>query len=421
MLFECIKKGTAPNRVVEFAKEYLKKHDFEELYYDQHFQPIHGGKYYIAPFPDCIFAFTIPEKRSLFQNMRLAFAHVDQPCFKIKGKADVRSMGCGQLNVEVYGGMTDHTWFDRPLGLAGSIALRSDDVFHPVMVSYDSQRPVAVIPGLAIHMKRDMNEGWKIDRQKELLPVVGLGKQWTEGSFLHFLATELSVDPEEILGYDLCLYNYDQPMYVGMKNELILAPRLDNLASVSALLEAITQADRDEGINMIGLFNNEEVGSVSKSGADSSLFELILRRVLKALNGTEDHLSLLLANSYYLSVDAAHAAHPNYPEKADITTRAIMGEGTVLKTSGTCKYASDCKMKAIMMALAEKYNILFQEVGDRNTIRGGSTLGPMVQAQLPMNGCDIGIPMWAMHSARETIARSDYDSLSQLVTAFLND
>ncbi len=421
MLFDCIKRGTAPVQVVDFAKEYLKKNNFEEVEYDKLFQGHPGGKYYISPFPDVLFAFTLGKKSNFFQSIRMAFAHVDQPCFKIKGKADHYNLGCGELNVEIYGGMTEHTWFDRPLGIAGSIALRGEDVFKPQVIHYDSERPLAIVPGIAIHMKREMNDGWKIDRQKELLPVIGLGKQWTQGSFVNFLGSEIGVDPEEILSYDLCLYNCDQPQYVGFKDELISGPRLDNLVSVAALLEAITEADREDGLNLIGLFNNEEVGSVSKSGADSALLENILRQIFHGLNASDDVLRACLGRSYFLSVDGAHGAHPNYPECCDITTRAILGEGAVIKTSGTCKYASDCTMKAIMVGLAEKYDILLQEVGDRNTIRGGSTLGPMIQAQVPMNGCDMGVPMWAMHSARETMAASDYQALCQMVTAFLNE
>ena len=421
MLFDCLKKGTAPNRVVSYAKEYLMQNGFEELYYDKIFHPIHGGKYFVTPFPDVLFAFTVGEKIKYLQSMRMAFAHLDQPCFKIKGKPDHKNFGCGQLNVEIYGGMTEHTWFDRPLGIAGMVALRGEEAFEPEIISYDSKRPVAIIPGIAIHMKRDMNEGWKIDRQKELLPVIGLGKQWTEGSFLRFLGTELEVDPDEILSYDLTLYNDEQPRYVGINDDLIVSPRLDNLTSVCALLEAITEADREDGINLIGLFHNEEVGSVSKSGADSTLLMGILKQIFHALTCSDDMLRASLGRSYYLSVDGAHGAHPNYPECSDITSRVILGEGVAIKTSSTGTYASDCRMKAIMTGLAEKYDILLQEMTNRNTIRGGSTLGPMIGAGTPMHGCDIGVPMWAMHSAMETISKNDYEALCQLLTAFLND
>lgn len=418
-LIQCIKRGTAPYQVVNFSKEYLKKEGFEELYYEKLFSPKVGGRYYIAPFPDVLVAFTMGNKRAHMQNLRMAFAHVDQPCFKIKSNPDFGSMGCAEINVEIYGGMTDHTWFDRPLGIAGIIALKGEDIFHPLIVSYDSGSPMAVIPGLAIHMQGEAGNGWKIDRQKELMPVVGLaGGTWTKQSFLQFLGKELNVDESEILNWDLNLYNYDQPQRIGFEKELFSAPRIDNLASVSALLEALVEGERDNGINLIGLFNHEEVGSLSKSGADSKLLTNILRAIFEALGCTEEIFRSSIAGSLYLSVDGAHAAHPNYPDKCDTTTRAYIGQGPAIKASGTCKYASDCKMQAILKGLAEKYEVPLQTIADRNTIRGGSTLGSMIGAYLPMSGCDIGVPMWSMHSAREAMAVSDYQALCQIVTAF---
>ena len=153
VLTECLAQGTSPVGVVSFAKEYLKQQGFEELYYNKMISPKENSKYYIAPFPDVLFAFTTGAGKEMIQSLRMAFAHVDQPCFKVKGKPDFKSMGCAMLNVEVYGGMMDHTWFDRPLGLAGTIVLKGEDVFNPIEVTYDSKRPVALIPGLAIHMQ----------------------------------------------------------------------------------------------------------------------------------------------------------------------------------------------------------------------------------------------------------------------------
>ena len=318
--------------------------------------------------------------------------------------------------------MMDHTWFDRPLGIAGTIMLRGEDVFKPEEVLYDSKRPIAVIPGLAIHMQREANNGWKIDRQKELMPLMGIANgRWTEGAFLHFLSEELSVDESEILSYDLNLYNYDQPQLCGVKEEILCSPRIDNLASVSALLESITDGERESGINLIGLFNHEEVGSFTKSGADSTLLGSILNRILSGMGCSKEQIEISLAQSYYLSVDGAHAAHPNYTDRCDTTTRAYIGQGATIKVSGTQKYASDCRMYAILLGLAEKYDILLQEINDRNTIRGGTTLGPMIGSHLPMMGCDLGIPMFAMHSARETMAMEDYISLCRLVTAFFTE
>ncbi len=419
LLMECLKKGVSPVHVVDYAKEYLRKNGFEELYYDGLFHPMQRGKYFVCPYPDVLFAFTTGKKRAYTQSIRMAFAHVDQPCFKVKAKADLRQMNSSQINVEVYGGMMDHTWFDRPLGLAGTVMVRGEDAFSPERKRYDSARPIAIIPGIAIHMKRNANDGWKIDRQKELMPVTGLdGAAWDQHEFLSFLAAELQIPKEDILHYDLGFYNFDEPLAVGMENELISSPRIDNLASVAALLESIVSGERDGGINMIGLFDHEEVGSVSKSGADSELLMMTLKQFLRGFGLTDDMVRASMAKSFFLSVDGAHGAHPNYGECADITTQAYLGQGVAIKESSTCKYASDETMISILKQLAKEENIKVQEIGDRNTIRGGSTLGSMLSAHLAARGCDIGVPMWAMHSARETMAAADYESLRGLVTAF---
>ena len=416
---ELLSKGKSPYHVTEWTGKQLQEAGYEELKLQESWQLHAGGKYYVRPYSGMVAAFAVPEQLDRKTALRLMLAHTDFPCFKIKPNPEVKTKDYRQLNVEPYGGMLKNTWFDRPLGLAGTIVLKGEDVFNPIEVTYDSKRPVALIPGLAIHMQREANNGWKIDRQKELMPLMGLANgRWTEDAFLHFLSEELSVDESEILSYDLNLYNYDQPQLCGVKEEILCSPRIDNLASVSALLESLTDGERESGINLIGLFNHEEVGSFTKSGADSALLPGILERILSGMGCSKEQIDISLAQSYYLSVDGAHAAHPNYTDRCDMTTRAYMGQGVTVKVSGTQKYASDCKMYAILKGLSEKYDILLQEINDRNTIRVGTTLGPMIGSHLPMAGCDLGIPMLAMHSARETMAMADYVSLCQLVTAF---
>ena len=401
-------------------KDFLNEYGYTELKESDAWNLKSEGKYYVTKNDSALIAFEVGTGDILESGIKMIGAHTDSPGFRIKGNPEITAEGAYlKLNTEVYGGPILHTWFDRPLGLAGTIVLKGEDVFNPIEVTYNSKRPVALIPGLAIHMQREANNGWKIDRQKELMPLMGLANgRWTEDAFLHFLAEELSVDESEILSYDLNLYNYDQPQLCGVKEEILCSPRIDNLASVSALLESLTDGERESGINLIGLFNHEEVGSFTKSGADSALLPGILERILSGMGCSKEQIDISLAQSYYLSVDGAHAAHPNYTDRCDMTTRAYMGQGVTVKVSGTQKYASDCKMYAILKGLSEKYDILLQEINDRNTIRGGTTLGPMIGSHLPMAGCDLGIPMLAMHSARETMAMADYVSLCQLVTAF---
>lgn len=419
VLMECLERGTAPVNVVAFAEEYLEGQGFAKLAWDAPLETVDGGKYYVTPFPDVLFAFIMDRGPGTTVPARMAFAHVDQPGFKVKGKPDFKNMGCAMMNVEVYGGMNDHTWFDRPLGMAGLVMLRGEDPFEPVPVAYDSRRPVAVIPGLAIHMDREALKGWKIDRQKELMPLTGFARgDWTEERFLHFLARELKTDVGEILAWDLNLYNRDLPEICGFEKDILCSPRLDNLVSVTALLESIGEAEATDHVKLIGLFNHEEVGSVSKSGARSFLLRSVLERIYAGKGCSPESWEIAFMHSSFLSVDGAHGAHPNYPDKCDPTTRALLGRGAVLKVNTTQKYASDCRMSAIIKELADRYDISLQEINDRNTIRGGATIGPMVGADLPMPGCDIGAPMLAMHSARETMAADDYESLYQLISAY---
>lgn len=419
-LFSCLKKGTSPESVVDFAREYLKKEGFEELHYDTLFFPQTGGRYFIAPFPDVFFAFTMGKKKGFIQPVRMAFAHGDQPCFKIRSKPEYTSMESSLLHVEAYGGMIDYTWLDRPLGVSGTVVLKGERVFTPESRRYDSKRPLAVIPGIA--GLREAGDGGKIDRQKELIPVVGLaGSAWTEGAFLHFLAKELDVDDSEILSYDLTLYNDDDPQLVGLSRELISSPRLDDLASVSALLEALVEGERSNGINLIGVFNHGEVGSVSRSGADSALLEDLLRGIFTSMDCSEQMFRTSVNNSWYLSVDGAHGARPDDRERCDKTTGACVGQGPVMKIGRASGYAADPQMQGILCGLAEKYDIPLQVTSDHDITGGESTFGAMIGARLPMRGCAVGVPMWSMHSARETMAFEDYESLCQILTAFFAD
>lgn len=419
LLQACLRQGTSPTRTVAFARRFLLENGYEELKANDDFSECEGGKYFITPFSDILFAFSIGSARKGRMPMRMAFAHVDQPGFKLKGRPDFKSMGCAMLNVEVYGGMVDHTWFDRPLGLSGTVALRGENAFSPLLRYYSSKRPVAVIPGLAIHMNREMNQGWKINRQKELMPLAGLaGGHWTDENFRYFLAEELQVEESEILSWDLNLYNSDEPVICGLEKELLCSPRLDNLVSVAALLESLLEGERDRGINLIGLFNHEEVGSLTRSGANSILLHELLCRILEGAGCSPEMIRASLASGTFLSVDGAQAAHPNYPDRADPTTRAFLGQGCAIKVNGSQKYASDYRMTAILKGLAEKYDIPLQEINDNSSIIGGRTLGPMIGAGLAMTGCDLGVPMLSMHSARETMCLQDYESLCQIITAY---
>lgn len=349
-------------------------------------------------------------------------AHTDFPCFKLKSKPEYTTKEYLQVNVEPYGGMIKGTWFDRPLGLAGKVMLAGEDAFTPKCVIFDSERALFTIPSLAPHMDRGANNKHEYDMQTELQPVTGmLTEACSRNGFLQeYLAKELNVDADEILSFDLFLYNMDHPECIGLTEEFVSAPRIDNLASVAALLEGITVETNTDNLSVIALFDNEEIGSRSKQGADSLLLRELLMRIKDSLQLTEEALQCALLRGFLLSVDGAHALHPNYTAKSDITNEVFLTKGPVIKTSASQRYLSDSEGTAVLMQICKEKNIPYQVQVNRSGMPGGQTLGPIAASYLPMQGADLGIPMLAMHSARELAAADDYASLRALIGAYFS-
>lgn len=422
-LMHLLQNSGSPYQVVENCEERLKEAGFEELDWHNVLCPVMGGKYYMKPYKTMLIAFTIGTKRNYFQNIRMATAHTDQPCFKVKPSPDMKEHGYLKVNVETYGGPILSSWMDRPLNLAGKIIVKSDRVFEPKVVIYDSKRPVGVIPNLAIHMQRDVNKGMELNRQKDMIPVLAtLSEKWNKDDcLLHFLAEEIGVAKEDILDFGLYFYNADEPELVGLDQEYISSPRLDNLTSVSALVDGIISGCREDGMNMIVLYDNEEIGSRSKQGADSNLIELILKSILTGLGQTDNQYTQTIAHSMYLSVDAGHAIHPNVPEKCDPTSKPVLGKGILIKTHANQLYVSDSEMSGAIRQMLDKWNVPRQNGISRSDIPGGRTLGPILSTVLPMKGADIGMPMLAMHSARELAAVADYEGLKTCIHAFFTE
>ena len=363
-----------------------------------------------------LFAFTLPEKWGDKEPaIRIAAAHTDFPCLRIKPSCDIKTNGYAQVNVEVYGGAILNTWLDRPLGLAGRVAVRGEDVFTPEVVHFQSEKNLMTIPNLAIHMNREVNKGVELNRQTELLPICGLAED--ADYFLNVLAKELSVKKEDILDFELTVYNKEKPEFVGLNDEFISASRLDNLNSCSALVSAIIDSDRTNGMNLIALFDHEEIGSRSKQGAGSILLHDMLERILQEA-GQEKEACSRLYNSMILSVDVAHGLHPNYAGKMDLTNKPVLGKGFCIKEACSQSYATDCGAVAVIQQICEKNQIPYQKFVNRSDIAGGGTLGSIASALLPVKTVDIGIPLLAMHSARELMAASDQQALIDLVKAY---
>lgn len=287
-LLQLLKAGTSAIMVVKEAEQQLKEAGFEELRFSNTWGLTEGGKYYMKHHDTTLLAFTVGQQVESQEGFKIAAAHTDFPCLRIKPNPDVVTSGYAQVNVEVYGGAILNTWLDRPLSISGRIAVKSNDVMHPDMQYIDIKRPLMTIPNLAIHMNREVNKGVELNRQTDMLPVVGLlEKELNEKqAFLKFLAKEEGVAVEDILDYELWVYCMQEPVTFGMNEELILSPRLDNLTSVQALLTGIIEGKQKKGINVIALFDHEEIGSKTKQGAGSLLLLNVLEKICDSFGKT---------------------------------------------------------------------------------------------------------------------------------------
>ncbi|MCI5872110.1 MAG: M18 family aminopeptidase [Clostridiales bacterium] len=428
ILFDLLKKGVSPVQAVSACEERLEHAGFERLEYKEEWELATGGKYYVNHHDTTLFAFTVGKKwgAGMAPQIRIAAAHTDFPCLRIKPSADVLSGGYAQVNVEVYGGAILNTWLDRPLGIAGRVAVRSEDVFAPVVREFVSEKNLLTIPNLAIHMNREVNKGVELNKQTDMLPILGLAvedvlpaEQRKTDYFLTFLADELSVKKEDILDFELTIFCKEEPQYIGLKDDFISSPRLDNLNSCAALVSGIIDAKRTEGLNMIALFDHEEIGSRSKQGAGSILLHDMLLRILKALGRGETSESDLY-QSMILSVDVAHGLHPNQAGKMDITNKPVLGKGFCIKEASSQSYATDCEAIAIIQQICDEKKIPYQKFVNRSDMAGGGTLGSIASALLPVKTVDIGIPLLAMHSARELMGTADQQALKDLTEAYFS-
>lgn len=421
-LIDVLKKGVSPFHCVEAAMQTLEESGFEELEYARPWNLKKGKAYMMNHHGTTLYAFTVGENFRADAMLRMAAAHTDYPYLRIKPNADFVTDRYAQVNVEVYGGPILNTWFDRPLGIAGRVIVRSKDVFAPKTMLYRSGRPVLIIPNLAIHMNREVNKGVAINNQVDLMPVADMLPEEQQGTdyFLSFLAEELAVKKEDILDFELNTYCVEEPAYVGIKETLLSSPRLDNQTSVAALLAAIVEGTRTDGINLIALFDNEEIGNTSKQGAASILLHDMVKRIYRSLGCSEEETDCAMYGGMLLSVDVAHALHPNHKEKMDITNHPVLGDGFCIKEACSQSYATDAKAIGILRQLCDQNKIAYQRFVNRSDVRGGGTLGSVASTLFPVRTVDIGIPLLSMHSARELMGRTDFDALASAVTAYFS-
>lgn len=414
-----IQESTSPYHTVRAAGNRLTSAGFERLTDGAAWVPVPGKKYVVMPYDSCLIAFSVGADAQAHDGFRIGAAHGDFPGFRIKPRPQMEKDGYLRLNAEGYGGVNHMSWLDRPLSLAGRIALRSEDPFSPRIQLVDLQKPLLTIPNVAVHLQRDMNKGMELKKQTQMLPLIGLSGEEAPADLLsQLLAEHFSCEPEDILDYDLNLYNAEAGSPVGVNDVFYQAPRLDDLTSVQALLDSLISADRTRGINVLVIFDHEEVGSRTKQGAAGTLLTRVLEKIYRSLGWSEGEYTDALRASLMMSVDVAHALHPAYENHYDPINKDIMGKGFSIKQACSQSYATDSEAIAIVQQICDAKKIPYQKFVNHSDERGGGTLGSIAAALLPVRCADIGVPVLAMHSARETMGTADQKALTDYLTAF---
>lgn len=414
-----LQRGVSPAHTVQASSRLLEENGFVRLRATERWELTPGGKYYIPFFHTSLLAFTVGQQVKPGDAFRICAAHTDWPCLRVKPDPEQISGGCCRLNIEPYGGMIYNTWLDRPLSLAGQVCVKTDDPMRPKNLLVRFDRPVLTIPNLAIHMNREVNKGVELKPNVDLLPLCRtVAKGWEkDGYLLHKLAQLADCEDEEILSYDLCIYNAEPAALVGLEQDMLSAPRLDNLTACYAAIRAIIDSTRADGVNVAVLYDNEEVGSNTKQGADSAMVNHMLEKIAVCLGFDRTDLLNGLMKGLLLSCDVAHAAHPNHMELSDPSCQPVMNGGVVIKMNFNQAYPTDAAGTAIVEGLCRENNILHQKFMNRAGLRGGSTLGAMASALLTMRTIDVGVPILAMHSARELMGIRDEQALIDLCKA----
>ena len=395
-----------------------------------------GDKLYVTKNDSSVYAFHIGRKSLADAGFRMICAHCDSPTFRIKPNAEMTCEGgIVKLNTEVYGGPIMSTWFDRPLTIAGRVIVKGSDEMNPETLLLHVKRPLLQISNLAIHFNRQVNDGVKLSKQKDMLPILGIiTNQLEQGNLLmNVICEELSIKKEDVLDFDLYLADATPACTFGVHNEFISSGRLDDLSMCFAGLEALIGTEDTDTTKVLAIFDNEETGSQTKQGAGSPFLSMMLKRIAIAQSGTEEALTegrafsrsaesmraSLCARSleafyqaveraFMISADNAHAWHPNYSEKYDPTNHPVLGGGPVIKFNAAQKYASDAVSAAVFSEVCRKAGVPCQRFVNHSDVAGGSTLGNILASSIPLRGVDMGNAILAMHSCRETGSVADH-------------
>ena len=407
-----------------------------------------GDKFYVTKNDSSVYAFHIGSKPLADAGFRMICAHCDSPTFRIKPNAEMTCEGgIVKLNTEVYGGPIMSTWFDRPLTIAGRVIVKGEDALHPKTLLLHVKRPLLQISNLAIHFNRAVNDGVKLSKQKDMLPILGIVTSELEyGNLLmNVICGELNIKQEDILDFDLYLADATPACTFGVHDEFLSSGRLDDLSMCYAGLEAMIGTETTDMTKVLAIFDNEETGSQTKQGAGSPFLSMMLKRIALAQSGTEEALTegrafsrsaesiqaSLCARSleafyqaveraFMISADNAHAWHPNYSEKYDPTNHPVLGGGPVIKFNAAQKYASDAVSAAVFAEICREAGVPCQRFVNHSDVAGGSTLGNILASSIPLRGVDMGNAILAMHSCRETGSTADHIYCVKAFTKFFS-
>lgn len=408
---------------VETVKGMLEEAGFKELPLSEKFSVNSGDKFFFTKNGSAIFAVTVGNKAEAETGFKIIAAHSDSPGFRIKPRGEMMCEGgIVKLNTEVYGGPILYTWFDRPLSVAGRVILKGEDALHVVTRTVKIDRPLMQIAHLAIHFNRAVNEGNKLSKQKDMLPLIARvnDKLEADNMLLRLVAQELNVEMSDILDFDLLLYDTTPACTFGLHDEFVSCGRLDDLSMVHAAVTAITECADSDTTCVTAIFDNEETGSGTKQGAGSPVLANALQRLVEARGGNFDDYCRALQRSFMVSADNAHAFHPNYPEKFDPTNHPSLGGGPCIKINSNCKYMTDAHSAAIFKNLCVEAGSPYQYFVNHSDVAGGSTLGNILTGQIDIEGVDVGNPLLAMHSVRETASVADHLNMIKVFKKFFS-
>ena len=393
--------------------EALLKAGYTRLYEGEPWQLTEGGRYFVLRGGASVIAFRVPRRD--FRGFMIAAGHSDSPTFKVRETAEGPAAGgCLRLSVEPYGGMVMRSWLDRPLSVAGRVVVREAGRLAARLVNVD--RDLLVIPSVAIHMDREVNKGTALKANVDMLPLFGMGKE--PGAFRRLIAEEAGAAEENLISTDLFLYPRQAATLTGVAEEFVASPRLDDLQCVFGCLEGFLAAKDGESVPVLAVFHNEEVGSGTRQGADSTFLTDVLRRASASMGRTEEEYRAAVANSFLVSADNAHAIHPNHPEYADGREFPVLNGGVVVKYNAAQRYTTDAVSDAVFRQVCREAGVPVQRYSNRADLPGGSTLGNISTAHLSVHSVDIGLPQLAMHSACEVAGAKDIEYLVRAMTGY---